>query len=69
MFKNHFENLFKLNDYFNKKINSSVLFRVNGNDGGDWVVIINEDFQEVGIFKNQKIDIQYEINSKWIHIA
>jgi len=31
------------------------------------LVTINERMQKVDIFKNQKIDIKYEIESKWIH--
>jgi nitrite reductase/ring-hydroxylating ferredoxin subunit len=67
LFKNHFYDLFKLNDYFNKKINSSILFNIIGINGGEWLVTINEEVQEVRLFTNQEIDIQYEIEEKWIY--
>lgn len=66
-FQEHFNKLFKLNSYFNRKIDSNILFSINGDEGGEWLVVIKNDIQLVKIHGNEKIDIKYEMDSYWLN--
>tara|TARA_Y100000741_G_scaffold25330_1_gene18382 strand:+ start:2439 stop:3968 length:1530 start_codon:yes stop_codon:yes gene_type:complete len=64
--KEHFEKMFKINSYFNERINMSILFDIKGTDGGKWLV----NFSQNSHFKNYEdgdnFDYKYVFDSKWL---
>ena len=64
-FKDYFEKLLKMNQYFNDNINMKVGFEITGNGGGNWHVDFRKESQGVG----QGIEdcgYNYKFESRWL---
>ena len=62
----YFKKMFSVNTYFNERINMTVLFDIDGPDGGKWIV----NFSSKPYFKifenNDTFDYKYSFHSKWL---
>jgi UDP-MurNAc hydroxylase len=66
LFKEHFEKMLRLNDYFIDKIDMTVCFDIQGEGGGKWLV----DFRKTPMIRpysqGDSYQYYYRLNSRWL---
>lgn len=64
-FKDYFEQLLKMNSYFNDNINMKVGFEITGSGGGNWHVDFRKESQGVG-YGIEDCGYNYKFESRWL---
>ena len=62
----HFKKIFKINTYFNQRINMTILFDITGSDGGKWIVNFSQKPYLKIFEEGDSFDYKYNFHSKWL---